>query len=102
MTKNISTCTVAFLLSLHLSVVAASAGDKLKCASGFKVSSNTLERLTCQRSSTVTDARRAEKLSRKWLASAACSGTIIDPQASIAEAGAEGFLVTVRFACESD
>ncbi len=80
----------------------ALAGGELKCGDGFKMSSNTSARLTCHRNSTVPDAKRAEKLSRKWLASASCSGHMVDPQASIAEAGSSGFLVTVRFACEDE
>lgn len=103
MTVTISPRRLALALIAAVAITAGVAlGEHaLQCATGFKVSSTTGQRLTCQRSLTVEDQKRAEKLSRKWLSAAACNGHMVDPQASIAEADV-GFLVTVRFTCEGE
>lgn len=77
----------------------ANAGETLHCAPGFDKVAETDTAIICRRSTSVTSQLLAERLSRRWVREAGCTGDVHGPQSSIADSGAGTWLVTVRFHC---
>lgn len=80
-------------------VNAARADGVLRCAPGFDKVAETDTAIICRRSESVTSRLMAERLSRRWVREAGCSGDLQGPQSSIADSGAGVWLVTVRYDC---
>lgn len=80
----------------------ANAEDALHCAPGFDKVAETDTAIICRRSESVTSRLLAERLSRRWVREAGCTGDLQGPQSSIADSGGGTWLVTVRFDCGGD